>query len=130
METPTTQTLKPTSLLEWIRSDSRLLGITAAFGASLALNVANVIPFLGPMVDFVGDVGFETLALIIAASVVKGDVRPLRALAVFGGLGILKTAFNGLNLVPELGSLIELCTELGIDITQIWFLREILARRR
>ena len=118
------------TLWGFIRSDSRAQALVAAFGASLLMNVANVVPFLGPVVDLLGDVGFEALAMVLAASILKRDARPLRALMVFGGLGLLKTALDGLNLLPELGSLAELGTELGIDLTQVWFLKEAIRRAR
>lgn len=117
-------------MLSFLRDEPRALAIAAALLANLLFNVVNVVPFLGPVVELLGDAGFETIALVLAGSLLKRDGKPLRGLVVLAGLGLLKTMLNGLNLLPEIGSLMELATELGLDLTQVWFLKELLTRRQ
>lgn len=121
-------TIRKRTMVDFLRDEPRALAIVAAFFASLLLNAANVVPFLGPLIDFVGDAGVEAIALVLAGSLLRRDGRPLKGLLVLGGLGLLKTALDGLNLLPEIGSLMEIATELGLDLTQVWFLKELLTR--
>lgn len=116
------------SLLQTVLSDRRMMAVAAALLANLASNVVDVVPFLGPLVDLVADLGFETIALLIACSIVRRDRKPLKALLLLGGLSIAKTALVALNILPEIGSVVETLSEAGIDLTQLWFLKEILTR--
>jgi hypothetical protein len=118
------------SVAEFLRREPRALAIAAALLANLLLNVVNIVPFLGPLVELVGDAGFEAIVLVLAASLLRRDGRPLRGMLVLGGLGLLKIALDGLNVLPEIGSLMDLAAELGLDLTQIWFLKELLAGRK
>ncbi|MFN7974335.1 MAG: hypothetical protein U0166_18635 [Acidobacteriota bacterium] len=115
------------ALAQFVLKDKRVLALAATMAASLAVNVADTIPFVGPAIEALADVGFETIAMVIAASILRRDRKPLTALLVLGGIGVVKAALDGLNLLPEVGGMLETAAEVGLDLTQLWFLKEIVA---
>ena len=113
------------SLWDWLRSDGKAAAVAQVWLASLVLNVLNAIPFVGALAEFLGDLGLEGVALVLAGSLLRRDGKSLRALVPILGLALVKLLVDAFNLIPEAGGVVDFAAEAGIDLAQLWLLKQV-----